>query len=53
MIPELVRKAAVRQVETFCGTRILAHVRNEIRLEYSVRGNAITLVERRSPGTPS
>ena len=51
-IPELVKKAAVRQLEAFCGTRIPAHVRNEIRLEYSVRGNAITIVERRPPWNP-
>ena len=48
-IPEIVRKAATKKVEAFCETRIPAHVRDEIRLEYGVRGNAITIVERRPP----
>ena len=48
-IPELLRKAAAKQVEAFCEARIPAHVRDEIRLEPGVRGNAITIVERRPP----
>jgi Protein of unknown function (DUF3024) len=51
-IPEIVAKAATKQVEAFCETRIPAHVRDEIRLEYSLRGNAITIVERRPPWLP-
>ena len=50
-IPELIRKAAVSQVEALC-RRIPPHARNEVRLEHSVRGNAITIVERRPPWHP-
>ena len=48
-IPELVRKAALRQVDAFCDSRIPAFARDEIQLEFSVRGNTITIVERRPP----
>ena len=51
-IPELVRKTALRQVETFCQSRIPAFARDEIRLEFSLRGNSITIVERRPPWRP-
>ena len=50
-IPELVRNAAVKQVEVLC-RRVPPHARNEVRLEHSVRGNAITIVERRPPWHP-
>ena len=48
-IPELVRRAATRQVEAFCAQRVPAEVRDQVRLEFAVRGNAITIVERRPP----
>lgn len=51
-IPELVRKAALKQVEAFCETRVPPHARDQVRLEASVRGNAITIVERRPPWRP-
>jgi len=50
-IPELVRKADVKHVEALCD-RVPPHVRDEVRLEYAVRGNAITIVERRPPSHP-
>ncbi len=39
----------MKQVEAFCETRIPPAARDEIRLEYGVRGNSITIVERRPP----
>lgn len=39
----------MKKVEAFCETRIPAHARDEIQLEHGVRGNAITIVERRPP----
>jgi hypothetical protein len=40
---------AVAEVERYCDERVPAEARSEIRIEYSVRGNAITIVERRPP----
>lgn len=48
-LPELVRRHAEAKVAAFCARRIPEHVRDEIRLEFTVRGNAITIVERRPP----
>jgi hypothetical protein len=48
-LPELVRRAALRQVEPFCMDRVPAQHRDEIRVEFTLRGNAITIVERRPP----
>jgi hypothetical protein len=51
-IPELVRRAAEKQIHRYCELRIPAHIRDEIRLEAVTEGNAITLVERRPPWRP-
>lgn len=51
-MPRLVRKAAVKQVEAFCEERIPPDLRDQMRLEVGVRGNAITIVERRPPWRP-
>lgn len=48
-LPELVRKGAELKVGAFCERRVPAHLRDEIRLELTVRGDAITIVERRPP----
>jgi hypothetical protein len=48
-LPPDVREAAVAQVERYCDERVPAHVRSEIRIEHTVRGNAIAIVERRPP----
>jgi hypothetical protein len=40
---------AVAEVERYCDERVPTEARSEIRIEYSVRGNAITIVERRPP----
>lgn len=48
-IPELVRRGAVKKVEAYCDARVPDHVRDKVRLEAGVRGNAITIVERRPP----
>lgn len=45
MTPE----AALVVVESFCETRVPEHVREEVRLECSRRGNSITISERRPP----
>jgi len=51
-IPESVKAAALEQVEAFCQSGVPAAARDEVRLEYRVRGNAITIVERRPPWHP-
>jgi hypothetical protein len=51
-LPELVELAAVRQLERFCDSRVPEHARDEVRLEFVVRRNSITLVERRAPWHP-
>lgn len=48
-LPPDVREAAVAQVERYCDERVRAEARPEIRIEHTVRGNAITIVERRPP----
>jgi Protein of unknown function (DUF3024) len=51
-VPPDTRDAALSAVEVFCESRIAEELRNEIRLECSRRGNAITIVERRHPWNP-
>jgi Protein of unknown function (DUF3024) len=51
-VPQDTRDAALSAVEVFCESRIAQELRNEIRLECSRRGNAITIVERRPPWNP-
>ena len=48
-IPEPLRQSALEAVEQYCANRIPPHVRDQIRLEASLRGNAIMIVERRPP----
>jgi hypothetical protein len=48
-MPDAAREHAVRQVAAFCDRRIPADLREEVRLEHSVRGSRITLIERRAP----
>lgn len=36
----------------FCERRVPAHVRDQVRLEHVVRGDAITIVQRRAPWRP-
>ncbi len=51
-MPQDTRDAALSAVEVFCESRIPQELRNEIRLECSRRGSAITIVERRPPWNP-
>jgi hypothetical protein len=48
-IPELTRRSAEAEVRAFCERRVPAHARDQIRLDHTVRGEAITIVERRLP----
>jgi hypothetical protein len=48
-LPADVREAALPQVERFCEKRIPEKLRAQMRLAHGVRGNAITIVERRPP----
>jgi Protein of unknown function (DUF3024) len=48
-MPAAVREYAVRQVAAFCERRMPVDLRAELRLEHSVRGGRITIVERRRP----
>jgi DUF3024 family protein len=48
-LPPDVRDAAVSQIERYCDEHVPAEVRSQVRIEHTVRGNAITIVERRPP----
>jgi Protein of unknown function (DUF3024) len=45
----LVLRAAMTKVESFCRRRVPEKYRDEVRLEATVRGNSITVIERRPP----
>lgn len=48
-IPEPVRSKALEAVERFCENRVPAEVRDQLRLDFVVRGNAVTVRECRQP----
>ena len=48
-LPPDVQETTVAQVQRYCDERVPAEARSEIRIEYTVRGSAITIVERRPP----
>jgi Protein of unknown function (DUF3024) len=48
-LPPDVREAAVAQIERYCDEQVPTEMRSEIRIEHTVRGSAITIVERRPP----
>jgi hypothetical protein len=51
-LPELVRKSVERDVGRYCEQRVPAHLRDKIRMEYTIRGNSVTIIERRPPWRP-
>ncbi len=46
-LPELTRQQVERRLTAFCDARVPAHVRNKVRLAFSIRGNKVTLIEER------
>ena len=48
-LPEFVRRRAAIDLGTFCKKRDASVPRDQMRLEYEFRGDAVTLVERRIP----
>jgi hypothetical protein len=48
-LPADVRDTAVAQLERYCEQRVPEDSRDALRLELGVRGDAITIVERRPP----
>jgi len=48
-LPELVRRHAVAVLEAFCLRRVPERFHDEVRLEVGVRGDAVTIFERRAP----
>lgn len=48
-LPPDVRDSALRQVEQFCRERVPEESLAQLRLEHTLRGNSITLIERRPP----
>jgi hypothetical protein len=48
-IREPLRSETVGAVERFCENRVPVHARGEVRIDYVVRGNSITLRECRAP----
>lgn len=51
-LPELTRRQVERELADFCEKRMPVHVRDQVRLEYEIRGNAATIVECRVPWRP-
>lgn len=48
-LPEIVRKTVERDGGRYCENRVPAHVRDKIRMEFEIRGNSVTIIERRPP----
>jgi hypothetical protein len=48
-LPLDARDSALRQVEQFCRERVPEESLAQLRLEHALRGNSITLIERRPP----
>jgi hypothetical protein len=48
-VPELILRAAMTKVESFCRRHVPEQYRDEVRLEVTVRGNSVTVIERRPP----
>jgi len=46
-LPELVRHLVQVRLTKFCSRRIPPHIRSEIRLSHTIRGNSVTLIEER------
>lgn len=46
-LPDLVRKEAEEVLGEYCSTKIPPHLRDQIRLSYEFRGDAVTLYESR------
>lgn len=46
------REVALSAVEVFCESRVPPELHDEVRLECSRRGNAITIFDRRAPWNP-
>ena len=51
-MPMAVPEDALAEVERFCEERTPPDLCDEMRLEFSVRGDGITIVERRAPWNP-
>jgi hypothetical protein len=48
-VPADLLEPAVRQVDAYCANHVPDDLRGEIRLEHTVRGSSITIIERRAP----
>jgi hypothetical protein len=46
-IPILVEQLVEKKLKKFCDMRIPGHVKSQVRLEYVIKGNNITLYEKR------
>ena len=46
-LPELTQKLVETKLGTYCSDKVLAHVRDQVRLTYSFMGNTVTLFEER------
>jgi hypothetical protein len=48
-MPAEVKQEAIAEVAKYCATSVPSELDDEIRIEYKVRGNTITILERRPP----
>jgi hypothetical protein len=51
-LPELVRASALRKLNAYSERRAPEHVQDEVQVEARIRGDKITIVERRAPWRP-
>lgn len=48
-IPGPLRSTSVELLDDYCANRFPEHLRDQVRLSYSIRGNAISILEHRPP----
>lgn len=48
-LPETIRFTVDKYVGEYCAQKVPPHALHQVRVEYEVRGNAVTIFERRAP----
>ncbi len=51
-LPDVVRRRVESELGQYCESRVPAFARHQVRLEYEIRGDSATIVERRIPWQP-
>jgi len=51
-LPLLVKTLIEKKVGEYCKTKVPAHVLNELKISYNIRGNSVTIFKNRAPWRP-